>query len=181
MKRVARGFTLIELMTVIAIIGILATIVTISLISSRVRGRDAQRVATLQILRAAIDQYAVDKGHYPTTNQWTSFDPSNIYYGNSVTNPVATNIVAALQPYLNQPSYIDPLGPAGSGNDNGYLYYSNGTDYLLMSWRKPENMNNFNPEVVVLWRCGSIINDKCSNAGSESVGFWTPGAKTGNW
>jgi general secretion pathway protein G len=68
-KRGQRGFTLIELMVVIVILGILA-----GLIIPRIMGRpdEARRAkARIQIenLETALKLYRLDNGHYPTTEQ----------------------------------------------------------------------------------------------------------------
>jgi len=51
---ILRGFTLIELLVVIAIIGILASIVLTALNGSRTKGRDANRLASLEQMSRAI-------------------------------------------------------------------------------------------------------------------------------
>lgn len=63
------GFTLLELIIVIAIIGILATIVLPALRDKPRRANEAVLKTNLHTLRDVIDQYYGDKGHYPTALQ----------------------------------------------------------------------------------------------------------------
>jgi general secretion pathway protein G len=63
--RSSRGYTLIELMIVLAIIGILITIAQPSLSSSLIRAREAVLKDDLFQMRDAIDQYYADNGKYP--------------------------------------------------------------------------------------------------------------------
>lgn len=83
MKR--RGFTLIEMLVVISIIGILASIVAVSAGNSKMRSRDARRKADLKQMTTALEQYAVTNGKYPSWTTWNS-DPES---------PTAPSIVAA--------------------------------------------------------------------------------------
>jgi len=64
-RRTARGFTLIELIIVIALIGILATLVIPNLRTTPQRAREAVLKADLHTFRDVIDQYFADRGHYP--------------------------------------------------------------------------------------------------------------------
>jgi prepilin-type N-terminal cleavage/methylation domain-containing protein len=65
MKR--NGFTLIELMVVIAIIGILATIITASLSTAKAKGRDAKRISDIKTIQTALALYYNDNQSYPKT------------------------------------------------------------------------------------------------------------------
>ena len=64
-QKVSRGFTLIELMIVMAIMGILITIAAPNLKQSLVRAREAVLKENLFQMREAIDQYYADNGKYP--------------------------------------------------------------------------------------------------------------------
>lgn len=61
------GFTLIEIMVVLTIIGILVTIAQPSLTRSIIKAREAVLKEDLFQMRDAIDQFYADKGKYPDT------------------------------------------------------------------------------------------------------------------
>ena len=60
-----KGFTIIEMMTVIAIIGILTTIAAPSFQRSVIRAKEASLRNSLFVLRDVLDQYYADHGDYP--------------------------------------------------------------------------------------------------------------------
>ena len=61
----AGGFTLLELMTVVTIIGILATLAVPNYQLSVKKAREGALKQALFVLRDVIDQYRADKGKYP--------------------------------------------------------------------------------------------------------------------
>ena len=64
-----RGFTLIEIMIVMAIVGILITIAEPSYRVQTMKAREAALQKDLFVMRDVIDQYAADQGRYPDSLQ----------------------------------------------------------------------------------------------------------------
>jgi general secretion pathway protein G len=68
-KRDERGFTLLELMVVIVIIGLLATVVVVNVLPSRDRAMVEKAKADIALLEQALEMYRLDNLTYPTTAQ----------------------------------------------------------------------------------------------------------------
>lgn len=76
-QRKQRGFTLLELLVAIAIIGLLAAIVLASLGPSRERARNAQVLSQMYEYQKALDLYYLSEGRYP--NSWTATNRGQIH------------------------------------------------------------------------------------------------------
>jgi general secretion pathway protein G len=68
-QRCAGGFTLIELIVVMAIVALLTSIVAPRYFNSLQKGKETALLQSLTTMRDAIDQYAADKGRYPDSLQ----------------------------------------------------------------------------------------------------------------
>ena len=102
-----KSFTLIEMLVVVSIIAILATIVIVAVQRSSLNARDGRRKADIKTLKNAIEQYANNnRGLYPTT---------------APTEGSAQLLSTLLSPYLN-PIPNDPA-PQSTSYTN-YWYYS---------------------------------------------------------
>src|SRR3546814_4272638 len=63
------GFTLVELMVVIVIIGLLATIVAVNVLPATGKARTEKAKADIATLEQALDQYRLDNITYPNANE----------------------------------------------------------------------------------------------------------------
>jgi general secretion pathway protein G len=79
-----KGFTLVELLVVISIIGLLATVAVVSLGSARIKARDGKRVADTRNISAALEQFYSDKSGYPDQASPTGGPAAHIGAGGAV-------------------------------------------------------------------------------------------------
>jgi len=138
LKSYQRGFTLIEILVVVAIIGIITAVVMVSLSTARSKGRDARRKADLAQLQKALELYETDDHptNYPTTGgncqsgtNWGGIaDNANSNYKQlSGANGWIPNLAPA---YISQLP-VDPK--ALTTGWSGYLYCSDGISYKLLA------------------------------------------------
>ena len=68
-KRRQAGFTLLEVMVVIVILGILASLVVPNLMGNKEKADQQKAVSDIVALENALDMYKLDNNRYPTTEQ----------------------------------------------------------------------------------------------------------------
>ncbi|CAH0541864.1 type II secretion system major pseudopilin GspG [Vibrio marisflavi] len=68
-KKKQSGFTLLELMVVIVILGLLASVVVPNLLGNKEKADQQKAVTDVVALENALDMYKLDNGVYPTTDQ----------------------------------------------------------------------------------------------------------------
>lgn len=105
------GFTLLELMVVIVILGVLASLVVPNLMGNKERADRQKAISDIVALENALDMYKLDNHHYPTTEQGLS-----ALITAPISNPLPAN--------YNSAGYIKRLPADPWGND--YLLISPG-------------------------------------------------------
>lgn len=124
------GFTLIELVVVIAIIGVLTAFAVPNFMAARERARDVQRKNDLKQLQNAVEMYKLDYGEYPIDS------PAGLYDGMKTTNICwysdgSNGLIFSSTVPLDKVIYMKkiPKDPTRTTNNGAYFYISPiGTD-----------------------------------------------------
>ena len=75
MKKISKGFTLIEMLIVITIIALLASLILVGMGGARAKTRDARRIADLHNVMNALELYYAKNSYYPQNiSTWIDLD-----------------------------------------------------------------------------------------------------------
>ncbi|QEI14301.1 type II secretion system protein GspG [Cellvibrio japonicus] len=118
--RVQRGFTLIEIMVVVIIIGLLAGIVVPNVMESLDKANVQKARADFKALQTALKLYRIDNFNYPTTEQGLE---------SLVTKPT----IAPLPRNYKANGYLETLPKDPWGNDYQYMSPGQGHEYDIYS------------------------------------------------
>ncbi|HIE59671.1 MAG TPA: type II secretion system protein GspG [Persephonella sp.] len=117
-EKAKKGFTLIEILVVVVIIGLLASLVAPKLFSKLSSSKQKTVKAQIRMIETALDAFKIDVGRYPTESE-----------GLKVLWENPNNIKGWDGPYLPKPVKSDPWG-------NPYIYKvpgDNGRPFELKS------------------------------------------------
>lgn len=151
-----RGFTLVELIVVIAIIGVLSSSVLALLSSAQREAKDKRRISDLQQLQRALELYSVDYQGFPKESEGAN--------GNTATNEIFR---ALIKPYL-QGTALDPI------NNGTFYYYYDGSHqcgsglFAVIFARQMENPENSNYNDFLNTTCGTLLDGEGRGGGEES-------------
>ena len=134
-RTVRKGFTLIEILIVVIILGILAAIVIPQFTNASTEAKRSSLMTTVQTLRSQVALYKLQHQDRlpPLATFWTAMttktDAAGAAYvaGTSTTGPFGPYMQSTAVNSLNSLStVIDGDGTAAAGSDTGYVYDYNG-------------------------------------------------------
>ncbi len=142
LRRNRPGFTLIEILVVIAVISLLAALVAPNVFRHVGTAKDAAAKSQIEMLGAALDSYRLDNGRYPSTEQGLA-----ALWEAPVTEPRPNNWRG---PYLRKTVPNDPWGnpyvylSPGENSQQGYDLVSYGADGQVGGEGDDADVTNWN-------------------------------------
>lgn len=116
-----KGFTIVELLIVIVVIGILASITIVAFNGIQARARDNGRITKIKSIAKAIELYKIDNGRYPPIldgpGRETTCGSQTESWGHCDRNKTLSDMLA---PYL----VIDPTSLSDATQGSYYYWYT---------------------------------------------------------
>jgi len=148
-KRTQKGFTIIEVVLVLAIAGLIFLMVFIALPALQRNTRDSQRKQDLSRLQTALSNYTGNnRGSLPSTSGWGTF--------------VSTYLT------VSGDSFVDPAGPSSTQNGaTTYVLTASTTTPLTSTYATSQNVIYYSVGFV----CDTTASDSITAGGSRKVAF----------
>ena len=130
-----KGFTFIEILVVVTIIGLLTTVATVSYRSANRKARDNKRKSDIEQVRAALEMYRADNSQYPS-GPWSG-------------------MIASIESYLNE----GPQDPRPS--DFSYFYNRGATKteyHICAHFEADADVYIDGCGGATLYKCGAEVN-----------------------
>ena len=153
-----KGFTIVELLIVIVVIGILAAITVVAYNGMQGKASVSKSQSDLRAMQKLIEMYKAENGVYPNTI--VSGTRSWFFQWNAPASNGGDNFIPGIVP-----DYASTLPRPRSGT---YIYNSNGTDYKIMRYSGiPSSEWSQIPAAMI---------DGYGATNFDRYGYWTSGA-----
>ncbi len=123
MKRLKPGFSILELLIVLVVVGILAAVAIYSLGITRASNRDAKRISDVSVIHASITQYWLQQASYPAATPTDLGRP-----GANADKLTASGFVGADS--TSAPVYLSQIPTAPNAGEY-YRYHGSASGYSL--------------------------------------------------
>ena len=131
-NNIQKGFTIVELLIVIVVIGILAAIAFVAYGNVTKKARDSERTADAKALASKAEEYYANNGTYPTVAQLTAMQglnaASKVTPGGGAVTDCGTTLAT-------------PSTTVGSGANDVYCYVlaNSAGQFQLYYWNEAAN------------------------------------------
>ena len=173
MRKSRSGFTIVELLIVIVVIAILATITIVAFNGVQARSKDTRRYSDMQAIMKALELYKADKGQYPDV----AYSGAGGLSGWEVSSKETTGeFLAPLKAYgLSGGVPVDPINDA---TDADFTTARANNHYAYVYYRYPAGGYGCDAARGAFYVLGIIRTDVSGNAvATNSPGF----SCTNNW
>jgi len=150
-QKIKAGFTLIELIMVVAIIGTILTVSFISFTNARQKARDTKRLSDITQIQNTLELYLRDEGRYPDA----------ITFGSSLTGS------SSIRVYMNNLPQNPSPRDDGVCPNNDYIYTINESGYLLDFC-----LSEPTAQLTAGEKCATpqgILNRRCFTCGTDQI------------
>lgn len=120
MRKKIQGFTLVEIMIVVAVIALLAAVAIPNLLRAKTSSNEASAQATLKSIANSLETYAITNGTYPSET---------------------TSLIGAAPPYLNRDYFTTAF--------NGYMFTASLSDYAYSITAVPASSSQGNSSFTI--------------------------------